>query len=721
MPARRNPFNENVNRLMDKIFSGKETGILPAKYQEEAVPQQNAGILHDTKPKKKRADTGKTGRKPSALPGGKEKEGIFLTDMDGAWAGNEVHISDRNPERGSHKGEGKKELQHAGGGRTGQTEHNPRPHGWAGKRQEGTSKSTLESSLRDIRNTTERIRETTRQMQQMTLKMWADTMQPRVPEQKTYGEERIVPREVLRGRDTAPPSAPTVVSRVFMPQYRMEEVLDDSVPERIRECKAFARGPQGCRMTKEELFYRQAQMMEDYEDDCLYPGEFTWYFPTYQAMNAAQLRGYFSWRTQVRQGNVTPAPLSFAFVYVYELLHQIGVPTAEEGYSALKKFWEHYREYDLQLDRYMKGWLCDYVVYYNLGSELLMDSQEMVFDRAMLAFLHPEEGGDQEYFTAICALSKYNMEGSKFYKENAGDVCRVTCGVFRALTAYYEKHGKKTLAEKYFGTLAAYAYQMFPSAVFYDHKKYGEYEYEIDPIHRYRCVNGHWSCEKYFGSRAKNKDMGRILRAIDAQMRERYEYKALLKPEGMTKLVMNIIDKEINRLLEEKEKNAVPVIEIDVSKLSGIRRAAELTRERLIVEGSEEDTGEGFGTKYAQEPGAVEGTAQGDLPGKEPGQLEFVWMDNLEPEGKIPKTAKNTVEGNAVLNDAELTLLRSLLEGIPYEEYLRERHLMLSVVVDAVNEKLYEHFGDTVIVFDGEVPEVLEDYAQEAAALVYGA
>ena len=189
----------------------------------------------------------------------------------------------------------------------------------------------------------------------------------------------------------------------------------------------------------------------------------------------------------------------------------------------------------------------------------------------------------------------------------------------------------------------------------------------------------------------------------------------------MTKLVMNIIDKEINRLLEEKEKNAVPVIEIDVSKLSGIRRAAELTRERLIVEGSEEDTGEGFGTKYAQEPGAVEGAAQGDLPGKEPGQLEFVWMDNLEPEGKIPKTAKNTVEGNAVLNDAELTLLRSLLEGIPYEEYLRERHLMLSVVVDAVNEKLYEHFGDTVIVFDGEVPEVLEDYAQEAAALVYGA
>lgn len=311
-------------------------------------------------------------------------------------------------------------------------------------------------------------------------------------------------------------------------------------------------------------------------------------------MNAAQLRGYFTWRTQLRQGDITRAPLSFAFVYVYELLHQIGAKTPEEGFSLLKNFWENYREYDIQLDRYLQGRLRDYVVYYNLDRELLLSSQDAMFDEAMLAFVthsqaHPQEEKDEEYFAAICALSRYNMEGSKFYKEYPKDVCRVTCGVFRALTIYYEKHGKKTLVEKYFGTMTKCSYQMFASAVFYDHKKYKEYEYVINPLHRYQCVNGRWSCEKYFGNRTKSKEMGLILHAIDARMRERYEYKSPLKSEDVAKLVMNIIEKEIDRLLEDKKKNAAPVIEIDVTKLSGIRRAAELTREKLIVEGSEED------------------------------------------------------------------------------------------------------------------------------------
>lgn len=698
MPAKRNPFNENVNRLMEKIFLDKKPSHTPQRsYQDEMLPERNGGILHGTQTKKKKSGDGK----------GKEAD--------------EYHF--------------------------------------------------LDSSLQNIRRATEKMRETTKQMQQMTLRMWEETVQvqQKGSRKDKYEAERIPPRAAFlekngtgadrqmaqqaKGKSqpkpwTQPlpplppvptlPSAPPVPpvphgQRFLSPQYRVEEVLDDSVPERIRECRQMARSPQGYRMTKEELFFRQAQQMEDYEDDCLYPGDFTWYFPTYQAMNAAQLRGYFTWRTQVRQGNISPAPLSFAFVYVYELLHQIGADTPEKGFSLLKTFWEGYREYDIQLDRYLQNWLCDYVVYYNLDRELLLQSQDVMFDEAMLAFLtSPQEGRDEEYFTAICALSRYNMEGSKFYKEYPEDVRRVTCGVFRALTAYYEKHGKKTLVEKYFGTLTTCAYQMFASAVFYDHKKYAEYEYTINPLHRYRCVNGRWSCEKYFGSRTKNKEMGFILHAIDARMRERYTYKSPLKPEGMTKLVMNIIEKEIDRLLEEKKKNAAPVIEIDVTKLSGIRRAAELTRERLIVEGSEEDAEADFvtpdetenpqgmdaETRHTPDAGDLERPAvpppsvtilqegTGEKQNADTGQLEFAWEDH------------SGVQKPTLLNEVESTLLRFLLDGTPYQEFLHERRQMLSVVVDAINEKLFDRFGDTVIVFEGDTPEVLEDYAEEAAEIL---
>ncbi|SEA01240.1 TerB-C domain-containing protein [Lachnospiraceae bacterium NK3A20] len=43
---------------------------------------------------------------------------------------------------------------------------------------------------------------------------------------------------------------------------------------------------------------------------------------------------------------------------------------------------------------------------------------------------------------------------------------------------------------------------------------------------------------------------------------------------------------------------------------------------------------------------------------------------------------------------------------------------MLSMLVDSINEKAMDAMGDTVIAFDGDVPEVIEDYRGELEALV---
>jgi len=662
MSAKRNPFNENVDHLMKKIFSQKKSSLSSQKNHLSSEPlREENGILHD----------------PSKFP------------------------------------------------------------------------------LKDLRRTTEKIRETTEQIKQITLQMWLETTQKEesLKEGKVYQEEKLPSRKDMKkppkGKKAKPyrtvdlpskmaaphkvtdlPSKKTTPYRTATfpskrstaPQYRMEEILDDTVPEQIRECKALAHSPQGYRMTKEELFFRQAQVMEDYVDDQMYPGEFTWYFPTYQAMNIAQLRGYFTWRAQVRQGNIAPAPLSFAFVYIYELLHQIGAKTPEEGFLLLKTFWENYREYGTPIDRYMKNWLCDYIVYYNLDPKLLSDLQDTAFDDAMFIFLHPEENGRESYFAAICALSRYNMEGSKFYKEYSEDVREVTRGVFRALTVYYEKHGKKTFAEKYFGKLTSCAYQMFASAVFYDYKCYKEYEYVFSPLHRYHCLDGHWSCEKYLGDRA-SKELGQILRAIDGRMRERYTYSAPLKMENITKLAMNIIDKEITRVLEEKKKNAAPVIEIDVTKLSGIRLAAEKTRDRLIVEGSEEDAGFEDENLKNEEKKPSQSKRLEKVESRDMEQLEFVWEnfgDTEKTGGNLSVPCENLEndQKDALLNEAECTLLRGLLYGEAYQDFFYQRRLMLSVVVDSINEKLFDYFADTAIVFDGDMPQILADYIEEITEIL---
>jgi hypothetical protein len=38
---------------------------------------------------------------------------------------------------------------------------------------------------------------------------------------------------------------------------------------------------------------------------------------------------------------------------------------------------------------------------------------------------------------------------------------------------------------------------------------------------------------------------------------------------------------------------------------------------------------------------------------------------------------------------------------------------MLAIEIDAINEALYDEIGDTVIEFDGDTPELVEDYIDD--------
>ena len=113
--------------------------------------------------------------------------------------------------------------------------------------------------------------------------------------------------------------------------YRDEPILKTAaqlnrfLPEQYRAMRKLASSPEAYRRPEEWLFWKQGKFMEDFEDDYDYRGEYIRYFPTYQSMNDMQLRGYFSWRTKVRRGVVEETSLSFAFVYIYELINQIGV------------------------------------------------------------------------------------------------------------------------------------------------------------------------------------------------------------------------------------------------------------------------------------------------------------------------------------------------------------------------------------------------------------
>ncbi|MBN2220694.1 MAG: TerB N-terminal domain-containing protein, partial [Vallitaleaceae bacterium] len=110
---------------------------------------------------------------------------------------------------------------------------------------------------------------------------------------------------------------------------------------------------QRVRQDNSAVFYQQAIFMKDFEDDYSEQVPFSAYFPYYQMMGYEQLRSYFTWRSKVRKGIIEATSLSYVFLYLYELLNQIGVDHPEDGLFRILTFWSKYRFFDGTIDRYL--------------------------------------------------------------------------------------------------------------------------------------------------------------------------------------------------------------------------------------------------------------------------------------------------------------------------------------------------------------------------------
>jgi len=113
-----------------------------------------------------------------------------------------------------------------------------------------------------------------------------------------------------------------------------------------------------------DTFVKQAEFMADFEDDYSERNVpfLHVYSPTYKSLTDTQLRRYFTWRTEVRKGIVKNIETSYAYLYVFELLNNIGVESFEQGIMELINFWVKFRKHNVHMDEAFKRWITDYFV-----------------------------------------------------------------------------------------------------------------------------------------------------------------------------------------------------------------------------------------------------------------------------------------------------------------------------------------------------------------------
>lgn len=560
------------------------------------------------------------------------------------------------------------------------------------------------------------------------------------------------------------------------PLIKTGRQMANYLPERYREMRAISRwktdpqGGAGRWLSEAELFYRQGRFMADFEDDCPYRGTFKSYFPTYNAMSDRQLRGYFTWRAQVRRGNIEETSTSFAFLYLYELICGIGVSTPREGFDAIKAFWQAYRVFEPGIDRFARIWLQDYAVYHDLDPHLLADSKTVKFDRAIVELkralrdavadaeqagevkgrkrgkaapalsLPADEAREERLFEAIDALSTYRLADARINRDHHADLRHVVGAVYVRMARYYDTHRKSGIIASLFGEEASMPYTMFASAVFFAPERHADCSYKLDPIHSYRCQNGFWECVRIHGSQQKSAKLGQIMRACDQRLRVALDYRYRLKEEAVPKYLAKIIDEEIALWLEWNEAHKPVKIDIDLASLDSIRSAAAQTREALLIdeerEGGESASAARFAVPAdAWDPvetatdapsSAVRPTPQAAVSEEAAATAPVSAPMPVTPAGPvapIPISAAGASEpgpDGAPLTGPQLAYLRALFAGdaAAAQEALSQSGASEDMLVDAVNEALFELIGDTVIEFGGQGPQVIEDYVEDVRGII---
>lgn len=468
------------------------------------------------------------------------------------------------------------------------------------------------------------------------------------------------------------------------PDYTDEPILprkktpEEKLPAPLQAARSLEKGAARMYQNRRSLFLNQAKLLEFYKDD--YAGGYIshCYYPTYDLLSNRELRSYFAWRTKVRNGDIQPSCSCFAYLYLYELINGIGTGTPVEGLHKMDDFAAAYKEYESSLMNYYANWRKSYIIYYNL-SDSFLGGEEREGEEAHMAVLDSaQEQTDDAIAAAVKQLAPGWLNRSKFYKTHQTDMDRVIVQVLRRMHQHYSARSKRTFSEQLFGSRGeTHSVDLFCHAVFCDPLRHENSRYYITDSHYYECRNGYWTETSCFIDSHKRRKLEDLMKTIDASLRVALNDGKPIKSPSQLKWVTKVIEEEVAALLETQKQQEAEAkrVQIDYSALAQIRREAAITQEKLATEEEMEE--------------------------------------EVPPAVQPPPPQPEALPGDCPLDKTQYRLMQNLLYGGDTSWVQREGK-MVSVLLDSINEILYDTFQDAVI----EDQQVVEDYIDELKEMV---
>ncbi len=344
------------------------------------------------------------------------------------------------------------------------------------------------------------------------------------------------------------------------------------------------------------LFYRQGMFMKDFQDAYEKVVPYSSYYPNYQMMGYEQLRTFFTWRSAVREGRVEHVSLSYAFLYIYELLNNIGVDSPEEGAEQLVFFWDAFRVYDKSVDKYMSRWLKDYYIYYGLNER----SQDFAEKNVPGAY-YPELSEEENLFELYCGRSKYDIKKSAFFTEREDLIRRCFLYTFERLQRAFAEGGFE-LDDFLFQPARKMApWTPFEGALFYPAGQQADRQVMLSRKEIYVCRGNQWTFSSVITTDSGKRLMGYCLKRMESVLRKvtKYKHKLTANPDMLSPVMADelkkagicletVISDAVTAFYREETKT---VVRVNPGALEKIRQEAYVIQEKLTVPEGGSDSG----------------------------------------------------------------------------------------------------------------------------------
>ncbi len=471
----------------------------------------------------------------------------------------------------------------------------------------------------------------------------------------------------------------------------------EKVPARILAMMQSYQYGDGSFSWKCRSFLRQGKMMADYEDDVPWDGEIKIDDPTYHDLTPAQLRGYFTWRTQVRKGEYRKTNAVFAYLYVYELLNQIGTSSPEDSFVCLQAFQENVVNVygDARMKQLVSQWLLGFAVVKRMPLSTVqscLDHARIQQGQAFTILQNPDDYNEEQIAAVLLYDAHYRGFDAAAYQGRRQEAHALLARMWKIALKMYRGKDGKNLMETVFGQKQRVSWFPMTGAI-YDRRNDSKEDvvYPLDAYESLIYQNGNWVKEKYMPASSNRKRLASFVRACDGGIRSYLHISASLKERKECDWAVPYIKAVIAQDQQEKIKVQRAAVAINFDSLDEIRKDALITQESLMTDEER-----------------IDDTASVIQETQEKKEIELEQSDT------------ETELENPLLNAQQVQILSLLVQNQPVDDVIAAMHGMPEVIADEINEALFEQIGDAAVsCIDGKL-SLQEDYRDDIVSILKG-